>query len=379
MIPYARQSIDEKDIAAIAEVLRSDWLTTGPKVEEFEQRFAEFVGSRESVAVSSGTAALHAAVHAIGIKPGDEVIVPAITFAASANCVVYEGGTPVFADVEPDTLLIDCRDVERRITPRTRAILAVDYAGQPCDYDALQALADRHQLTLLADACHSAGGRYKGRMVGTLAMLSAFSFHPVKPITTGEGGMIVTDDPVFAQRMRMFRNHGIGSDHRQREKQGSWFYEMVELGYNYRLSDIQSALGISQLKKLPGWVRRRREISSRYAVAFREMRGVKPLAVRPDRESGWHLYVVCLETGLFRGGRAEVFRALRADGIGVNVHYIPVPWHPYYQRRGYLKGQWPVAESVYEQLISLPLFPAMSDQDVENVIAAVRRATEEGT
>lgn len=373
MLPYSRQGLDEDDIAAVVEVLRSDWLTTGPKVAEFERAFAGFVGAREAVAVSSGTAALHAAMNAIGIHPGDAVIVPALTFAASANCVAYQGGTPVFADVNPDTLLLDPDDVEARITPRTRAIIAVDYAGQPCDYDILRSVAERHDLILVADACHALGARYKERFVGSLADLSTFSFHPVKHITTGEGGMVTTNDPKLAERMRVFRNHGITSDHRQREQQGSWFYEMVDLGYNYRLTDIQCALGLSQLKKLPGWVAKRGEIAARYTEAFQELAAVDLPPVFPDREPSWHLYIIRLNLKHLRVGRTEIYEALRAEHVGVNVHYIPVPWHPYYQQLGHSKGQWPAAEKAYERIISLPIFPAMSEHDVETVIRGVTK------
>ncbi|MCP4566239.1 MAG: aminotransferase class I/II-fold pyridoxal phosphate-dependent enzyme, partial [FCB group bacterium] len=248
MIPYGRQSIDEEDIQSVVEVLRSDWLTTGPKVDAFEHALADYVGAEYGVAVSSGTAALHCAMYALGIGPGDEVILPPMTFAATANCVVFLGGTPVFADVQPDTLLIDPVAVEKKITKRTRAIIAVDYAGQPCDYDSLRDIANSHGLSLIADGCHALGAVYKGHRVGSLADMTVFSFHPVKHITTGEGGMITTNDPKFAGRMRRFRNHGIDTDFRQREQQGSWYYEMVDLGYNYRITDMQCALGLSQLK-----------------------------------------------------------------------------------------------------------------------------------
>jgi perosamine synthetase len=371
LLPYGHQHIDEDDIRAVIEVLRSDWLTTGPKVAEFEQAFADFVDAREAVAVSSGTAALHAAMYAIGIGPGDEVIVPAMTFAASANCVVFQGGTPVFADVDPDTLLLDPAHVEVKITPRTKTIIAVDYTGQPCDYDALRTIADRHGLILMDDACHALGGSYKGRPVGSLADLNIFSFHPVKHITTGEGGMITTDDPDLARRMRVFRNHGITSDHRQREQQGSWFYEMVDLGYNYRLTDLQCALGMSQLRRLPAWVARRQEIARRYDAAFAKTPAVEPLGVREDVSHAYHLYVVRLDLTQLRATRADVFAALRAEGIGVNVHYIPVHWHPYYQQLGYEKKLCPVAEAAYERLISLPMFPAMTDDDGGDVITAI--------
>lgn len=371
-LPYGKQWLEDDDITAVVEVLRSDWLTTGPKVSEFEQGFANFVGSKEAVAVSSGTAALHAAMHAIRVGPGDEVIVPAMTFAATANCVVFQGGTPVFVDVDPDTLLLDPVQVETKITPRTRAVIAVDYAGQPCDYDALRDIADRYELILVADACHALGGQYKGRPVGSLADISTFSFHPVKHITAGEGGMITTNNPELARRMRTFRNHGIATDHRQREQQGLWFYEMVELGYNYRLSDIQCALGLSQLRKLPRWLTRRQEIARHYDAAFYGVPAVRPLHVRADVSHAYHLYVIRLDCQQLRTTRTEVFKALRAEGIMVNVHYIPVHLHPYYrQRLGCREGECPVAESIYNQLISLPIFPAMTDKDVKDVIKAV--------
>jgi len=374
MIPYGRQSIDEDDIKAVVEVLRSDWLTTGPKVVEFEQAFAEYVGAKETVAVCNGTAALHAAMYALEIGPGDEVIVPAMTFASTANCVVFQGGTPIFCDVDPGSLLIDISSAESKITSRTKAIIAVDYTGQPCEYDSLRALANRHKLTLVADACHSLGGSYKGLPVGSLAKLNTFSFHPVKHITTGEGGMITTDDPELARRMRVFRNHGITSDHRQREQQGSWFYEMVDLGYNYRLSDIQCALGTSQLRKLAAWVVRRQKIARRYDAAFAELPALKPLVVRDDVSHAYHLYVIRLNTTELRTTQSEVFSSLRAEGIGVNVHYIPVHLHPFYRERfGTKPGLCPMAETVYEKLISLPIFPAMTHDDVEYVIAAVRK------
>jgi len=377
MLPYGRQQIDDDDIAAVVDVLRSSWLTTGPKITEFEQAFALFCGVQHAVAVSSGTAALHAAMYAIGIGSGDEVIVPTMTFAASANCVVFQGGTPVFADIDPGTLLIDPTQVEAKITPRTKAIIAVDYAGQPCDYDALHAIAEKYGLILVDDACHAIGGSYKGRPVGSLATLNTFSFHPVKHMTTGEGGMITTDNETFANQMRIFRNHGVTTDHRQREQQGSWFYEMVDLGYNYRLTDIQCALGLSQLRKLPAWVERRQTIAQRYDDAFQELEVIKPLAVRSDVTHAYHLYMIQVDTDLLSATRAEIFAALRTENIGVNVHYIPVHLHPFYRQRfGTTPGMCPVAEAAYEQLISLPMFAGMSDEDVEDVIAAVKRVVE---
>jgi perosamine synthetase len=373
LLPYGHQSVDKDDIDAVVDTLRSGWLTTGPKVAEFERAFADAVGAGDAVSVCNGTAALHAAMDALQIGANDEVIVPALTFAASANCVLFQGGKPVFVDVDPATLLIDPVQVEAKMTPRTKAIMAVDYTGLACDYDALRRIAARFKVALVADACHALGGSYKGRPVGSLGDLNVFSLHPVKPITTGEGGMVSTDSPGFAARMRNFRNHGITSDYRQREMVGSWYYEMTGLGYNYRLTDIQCALGLSQLKKLSSWVDRRRQIAARYTESFSSMPELELPAVPPDRGHAWHLYVIRLNQERLRVGRAEVFRALRAENIGVNVHYIPVPWHPYYQGLGYKKGEWPVAENEYERMISLPIFPGMTDRDGEDVIAAVQK------
>ena len=376
LLPYGRQTVDEADIAAVAEVLRGDWLTTGPKVAELETAWADRVGAGHAVAVSSGTAALHAAAFAAGVGPGDEVIVTAMTFAASANCVLYQGGTPVFADVQPDTLNVDPAAVEAAITPQTRAIVAVDYGGQPADLDELHAIANHYGLIVIEDAAHAVGATYRGRPVGAISPLSTFSTHPVKHVTTGEGGMITTADGPLAERLRWFRNHGITTDHRQRAEKGGWYYEMVALGYNYRLPDINCALGLSQLHKLDGWLARRRAIAAQYNQAFAGLPAVRPLATRPDREPAWHIYPVLLGLDRLWADRAQVFAALRAENIGVNVHYIPVYWHPYYAQLGYPRGLCPVAEGAYERLITLPLFPAMTDQDVAEVIAAVHKVVE---
>jgi perosamine synthetase len=373
-LPYGHQSIDETDVEAVSDVLRSDWLTTGPKVREFEQAFARAVGAGEAVAVSNGTAALHATMHALGVGPGDEVIVPALTFAASANCVVYKGATPVFADVEPTTLLIDPKGVQAKITPRTRAIVAVDYAGQPCDYEALQDIARCHDVALVADACHAVGASYKGRPVGTLADFNVFSLHPVKGMTTGEGGMVTVESFELAYQMRRFRNHGVSSDHYQREQQGSWYYEMIELGYNYRLNDIQCALGLSQLKRLAGWICRRQEIARRYDAALAELPAVRSLQVRSDVSHAYHLYVVRLDPYLLSADRGRIFAALRAEGIGVNVHYLPVYLHPFYREHfGTGPGLCPNAEAAYEVILSLPIFPDMREADIQDVIEALRK------
>lgn len=366
MIPYGKQTIEEADLEAVAGVLRSDWLTTGPKVAEFERAVAEFCGIEHAVAVSNGTAALHAAMAALGIGPGDEVVVPAITFVATANAVVYQGGTPVFADIDPETLLVDPGSVESKISDRTKAIVVVDYAGQPCDYDELREIARRHNLPLVSDACHALGATYKGYPAGSLADISIFSFHPVKPLTTAEGGMVVTNNPQLAKKVRIFRNHGITTDFRQREASGSWCYEMVALGFNYRLPDLSCALGLSQLTRLPSWIRRRNEIAAAYDRVFMETDGVRPLVSKPDRTHGYHLYVVTLQ-----GGRNAAYTQLRDAGIGVNVHYMPVYLHPFYRDRGYPVGLCPSAERVFSSILSLPVYPLMTDEQVGEVIGKV--------
>jgi perosamine synthetase len=370
-LPYGKQEISDADVKAVVEALCSGWLTTGPRVAEFENAFASWCGAGQGVAVNSGTAALHAAMRAIQLKPGEEVIVPAITFAASANAAVYEGGVPVFADVEPDTLLIDPASVAHKITPKTRAIVAVDYAGQPADYDALHALAKQHGIALIADACHAPGATYKGRKAGTLADISCFSFHPVKHLTTCEGGMALTGDADMAAHMRRFRNHGIDSDHRSREKNGTYAYDMRELGYNYRLPDVQCALGMAQLTRLSGWLAARQRIAALYDQALAGLAQVTALKTHKDRTHAFHLYVVKLTKGI---DRDRVFAQLRAEGIGANVHYAPVHLHSFYRQRGYGPGMAPIAESASGQLLTLPMFPAMAPADVGRVVAALDKA-----
>ena len=371
-IPYGRQTVGAADIEAVIAVLRSDWLTTGPLVERFEEAIAGSVGMKFAVAVSNGTAALHTAMAAIGIGPGDEVIVPPLTFAATANAVAYRGATPLFADVDSDTLLLNPARVEELISGNTRAIIAVDYAGQACDYDRLRAIADRHGLCLVADACHSLGARYGETPCGSLADLSVFSFHPVKPITTAEGGMIVTNCKELAARMRSFRNHGITSDHRQRHSAGAWHYEMVELGFNYRLTDLQCALGLAQLQRLGGFIRRRQELASRYDRAFVQHPAISPLAVSPRNSHGYHLYVVRVPR------RNQVYGRLREAGIGANVHYIPVHFHPYYRQHfGTSEGLCPVAEAAFAEILSLPLYPSLAEEEQDRVIASLLAAVKE--
>ena len=374
LLPYGHQSIDEADIQAVVATLRSDWLTTGPRIAEFEEAFAARTGARHAVSFSSGTAALHAAAFTAGLKSGDEAITSPLTFVATANCVLYQGAVPVFADVSPDTLNLDPEQAAARLTPRTRVILPVDYAGHPADLSPILDLAERRGLVVIEDASHALGAGYKGRHVGSVAHMTVFSFHPVKHITTGEGGMVTTDNAKFAETLRRFRNHGISSDARQRQATGQWHYEMVLLGFNYRLTDIACALGIQQLKKLEANLARRRQIAARYTAAFREIPEVVPPAVRHDINPAWHLYPIRLDRARLKADRGQVFAALRAENIGVNVHYIPVHRHPYYRERfGYRGGEYPVAEDAYERLISLPMFHGMSDQDVDDVIRAVEK------
>ncbi|MSR86574.1 UDP-4-amino-4,6-dideoxy-N-acetyl-beta-L-altrosamine transaminase [Candidatus Peribacteria bacterium] len=371
LLPYGRQTVTDADVAAVTEVLTSDWLTTGPAVPAFEEAFASFVHTKHAVAVNSGTAALHAAYAAVGITKGDEVIVPAMTFAATANAVAYLGGTPVFVDIDPETLQIDPASVEKMMTKKTKAFVSVDYAGQPCDYVTLKAIAKKHGIPLVSDACHALGATMGKDHVGSLADLSTFSFHPVKPLATGEGGMITTDNPEWAERMRHFRNHGITTDHRQRQEKGSWFYEMQELGFNYRLSDIHCALGLSQLKSLAAATKRRQEIAAIYDKAFAGIAGLTPLAKRHGTTHAYHLYVIQLNLDQLKADRNAIFQALRAENIGVNVHYIPVHFHPWYRKTfGTKEGMCPIAEKAFTRILSLPIFGAMTDKDAKDVVTA---------
>ena len=384
LLPYGRQSLDEGDIQAVIDVLRSDWLTTGPKVGEFEETFAAWVGARYAVSFSSGTAALHGAAFAAGLGPGDEAITTPLTFCATANCVLYQGATPIFADVCTDTLNLDPREVARKLSPRTKAIVAVDYSGHPAELDELRRIAESAGAVLIEDACHALGAEYCGKRVGGLADMTVFSFHPVKHLTTGEGGMVTTDDLRLAETLRRFRNHGISSEARDRQEAGQWFYEMTLLGFNYRLTDIACALGLAQIEKLEANLARRREIAAEYTRAFADLGGSEAdenasltlPAVRDDVNPAWHLYPIRLNLDSLFVDREEVFRALRAENIGVNVHYIPVHRHPYYREHFPAvsrKGSCPVAEDAYERLISLPMFHAMTEQDIADVIRAVQK------
>lgn len=373
MIPYGKQSIDNDDIQAVIDVLRSDWLTTGPKVAEFEQAVSEYVGAKYAVAVSSGTAALHSAMYALGIGPGDEVIVPPMTFVATANCVVYQGGTPIFADVNPETLLINPDSIIEKLSNKTKAIIAVDFAGQPCDYDRLQEIAQKNNLWLVADGCHALGAEYKGKKVGSLADMTVFSFHPVKHITTGEGGMVVTNNNRFEERLKIFRNHGISTDFRQRERLGSWRYEMIDLGFNYRITDFQCALGNNQLSKLESFIEKRRQIAETYDSAFAKTEYLSPLKKKDGVRHAYHLYVVKIDFDRLSTDRNNLFNILRNRGIGVNVHYIPIHLHPFYRKRFNTNfGICPVSEHAYEKIFSLPIHPILKINELNFITETIQ-------
>ncbi len=376
MIPYGRQSVDENDIRLVVETLRSDWLTTGPTIERFEKEFAKTVSSSHAIAVSNGTAALHAAIDALELQANDEVIVPAITFVATANAVIFQKAKPIFADVDPETLLICPKSVRSKITNKTRAIIAVDYAGQPCDYASLRAIADEQGITIVADACHSLGAEQNAQPVGNLADLSCFSFHPVKPITTGEGGMVTTQSERYAKRIRRFRSHGIDTDCRQRTQQVTHQYDMIELGYNYRMTDFQAALGIGQLGKLVAFTARRNQIADQYDQLLANTDGITPLRRVPGSTHAFHLYAVRINSETI--DRDGVFAGMRKQGIGVNVHYRPVYLNSYYQQNfDNPQGICPRAEAAYQQILSLPVFVDMTDSQILQVVDALRSCLED--
>ena len=376
MLPYARQDISDDDVAAVAAALRSDWLTTGPRVPAFEEALAAATGARHAVAFSSGTAALHGAMASLGLAPGAEVLTTPMTFAATANAILFAGAEPRFADVDPGTLLLDPAAAAAALAPGTRALVAVDYAGQPADYVALRAVAEAAPggpVPIVADAAHSLGAARGGRRVGTLADLTVLSLHPAKILTTGEGGAVLTDDGDRAAFLRRFRNHGIGTELAARR---DWTYAMVELGYNYRLTDVMAALGTSQLVRLDAFLASRRRLAARYRAALAGHWALDVQAVAPEADPAWHLFVVLLRLNRLRVDRAAVYHALRAEGIGVNVHYIPVHRHPFYRERyPDLEGRFPAAEGAYERLLTMPLFSAMTDRDLDDVVAALDKVT----
>lgn len=375
-LPYGRQWIDEGDINKVIEVLKGDFLTTGPSILEFENKVANYVGAKYAVAFSNGTAALHGACYAAGIGKGDEVITTPITFAASANCVLYQGGVPVFADIDEKTYNIDVKEIEKNITSKTKAIIPVDFTGQPVELDEILELARKHNLVVIEDAAHALGASYKNKKVGSLSDMTMFSFHPVKHITSGEGGMIATNHEKYYEKLIQFRSHGITRDPKRLiENHGPWYYEMQFLGYNYRMTDIQAVLGSSQMDKLSMFIEKRKEIVNKYNEAFQFIDQLILPFQNSESESSWHLYVLRLNLDKLTVGRKEIFEVLQKHNIGVNVHYIPVHLLPYYQQLGHKRGSLPCAEKLYEEIITLPVFPAMSEQDIEDVIHVVKMVT----
>ncbi|MFA7412440.1 MAG: UDP-4-amino-4,6-dideoxy-N-acetyl-beta-L-altrosamine transaminase [Tissierellaceae bacterium] len=373
LLPYARQYIDEEDLMAVNQTLRSDFLTTGPKIKEFEDLIARYVGAKYAVTFSNGTAALHGAAYAAGIGKGDEVITTPMTFAASSNCVLYMGGTPVFADIDINTFNIDVKEIEKKITEKTKAVIPVDYTGQAVDINAIRNMVKDRNIVIIEDGAHSLGTKYKGAKVGNLADMTMLSFHPVKTITTGEGGIITTNSEEYYEKLINFRSHGITRDTNQlvNKDVGDWYYEQLDLGYNYRMTDMQAALGISQMKKIDWFIKKRKDIVDKYNRFFKDLNGVILQENPSYSDTVNHLYVLRLDLEKLSVGRRQIFDALQAENIGVHVHYIPVYWHPYYEKLGYKKGICPRSEELYESILTLPLFPAMTDKDAEDVVDGV--------
>jgi len=367
-LPYSTQWISDEDIEAVVETLKSPFLTTGPKVKEFEEVVARYVGAKYAVSFANGTAALHAACYAAGVSEGDEVITTPITFAASANCARYMGANIVFADIDEQTYNIDPHEIEKKITAKTKAIIPVDFTGQPVDIAAIMAIARANNVVVIEDGAHSLGADYKERKVGVTADMTMFSFHPVKPVTTGEGGIIVTNNPDYYEKLLLFRGHGI-THTPYAEEQGGWYYEMLDLGFNYRMTDIQAALGISQMSKLDSFIAKRQKLAAYYTEKLMAIKGVTAPHQLLDTQSGWHLYSVQLDPAVLGKSRKQIFEELRSANIGVHVHYIPVYWHPYYQGLGYERGLCPKAEKWYDNALTLPLHPQMTEEDVDRVLS----------
>lgn len=370
LIPYGHQWINENDIKEVVKVLKTDWITQGPKVEEFEKAVAQFCGVKYAVAVSSGTAALHAAYAVAGIGPGDEAITTPLTFAATANTIVFCGGKPVFVNIQEDTLNIDPKEIKKKITNETKAIVTVDFAGHPCDYDEILEIAKKHKLLVIEDAAHALGSEYKGKRIGSFADLTILSFHPVKTITTGEGGMVLTNNKNFYEKLKILRHHGII----KKPEKGSWYYEIEEPGFNFRLTDFQCALGINQLKKIDKFIKKRREIVKKYNEAFKNLKEIIIPTERNYVKSAWHIYPIQLRLDKLKAGRKKIFKELQKEGLGVQVHYMPLHLHPFYRKKfGYKKGDFPLVEKYYERTITLPLFPKMTNGDIEKVIKSAKK------
>ena len=378
-IYYGRQWIDEEDVKAVSEVLTSDFVTCGPKVAELERALAEYTGAGYVVAVSNGTAALHCACIAAGIGPGDEVITTPLTFAASANCALYCGAQPVFADVDPKTYNIDPASIESHITEKTKAVVAVDFTGQAAKIREIREICDKHGLIFIEDAAHSIGTKYEGKPAGSLADMTCFSFHPVKTITSGEGGAVTANDRELYKKLVLAHTHGITHEEEQMEEgphEGPWYYEQISLGYNYRMTDFQAALLLSQLKKLDRFAERRKEIVRRYNEAFQMLPEIIVQEEIPESDTCRHLYIIRLDLEKLACTRRQFYDAMAAENVQCQIHYVPVYWFPYYRHLGYKKGLCPNAEEIYKGIVSIPLYTRMSDSDVLDVITAVRKVIE---
>ncbi|WP_290460724.1 UDP-4-amino-4,6-dideoxy-N-acetyl-beta-L-altrosamine transaminase [Bacteroides caecimuris] len=374
-IGYGHQYIDDADIQAVVDVLKSDYLTCGPKIEEAEKKLCQITGARHAVLIANGTAALHATCFAAGIGPGDEVITTPITFAASANCALYCGGRPVFADINPETYNIDPDSVVKCITNKTKAVVAVDFTGQAVELKRLREICDKNNIMLIEDAAHSLGTRYDGQPVGSIADMTEFSFHPVKTCTAGEGGAVTTNDDRLYKKLLLFRTHGITRDPEQmdQESEGDWYYQQVDLGYNYRMTDMQAALLSSQLNKLDIFAARRKELVKRYDEAFMQIPEIIVQKEISESDTVRHLYILQFNLEMLKCGRREIFDALQAEGVGVNVHYIPAYTFPYYQKLGYKMGTCPNAEKLYGRIMSIPLYYSLTNEQQDKVIEAVRK------
>lgn len=378
-LPVFAPGLGEEELNEVLDTLRSGWITMGPKTTKFEGLFADYVGSRQTIAVSSCTAGLHLALVAGGIGPGDEVITAPLTFCSTANVIVHQGAVPVLADVQADTYNIDPEELRKRISSRTKAIIPVHFAGHPCEMEGIKAIAEENGLLVIEDAAHAMGAKYKDRMIGTVSEVTVFSFYATKNLTTGEGGMITTEDDELAERMRVLRLHGISTDAWKRySAQGSWYYEVVFPGYKYNMTDVQAALGIHQLAKQERFLEVRQRYADTYDAAFEDLPEIVPPCVKEYVRHSWHLYVIRLELERLTIDRGQFIEALRKENIGTSVHFIPLHLHPYYKERyGFEKGDFPVAERIYEGIVTLPLYPKMSMEDVEDVITAVRKVIKE--
>ena len=375
-IYYGRQCIEDDDVKAVVDTLKSPLITCGPKVEELERKLCEVTGAKYAVAVSNGTAALHVACLAAGIGPGDEVITTPLTFAASANCAFYCGARPVFADVDPETYNISPESIKEHITDRTKAVVAVDFTGQAVNHREIRKICDEYHLCFIEDAAHAIGTKYDDMPIGSLADMTCFSFHPVKTVTSGEGGAVTTNDPGLHRRIVLAHTHGIThdtSEMHEKNPEGMWYYEMVSLGYNYRMTDFQAALLISQLSRLDTFSCRRKEIVARYNKAFEEITEIIVQKEIPESDTTRHLYIIRLDLDKLTCTRRGFFDAMSAENIQCQVHYVPVYWFPFYRNRGYKRGLCPVAEEVYSEIMSIPLYPLMTDEDTDSVIHAVRK------